>query len=155
MLTGISSLPGSLPKALPHLAVPLSAMTLLCIQAQLPSSAEAGFGRISITGLQRLLWISCFLKLGRLLCQLTWLGRGPSRTHAGLCLLSCWQPNVLRFLYALDPKNSPVILPNLLVLSASTDYTCWIKVCCSVVGEAWEAWFYSLRNWLGTNSQKQ
>lgn len=125
--------PGSLPKARPHSAESLSGTALLCIQTQLPSSAEAGFGRISITGLQRLLWISCFLKLGHLLCQLTWLGIGSKQNTCRLvpfcpadsptCLDSCvlWIPKAAQthyhiYWFFLPPQTISVELKYAVVL---------------------------------------
>lgn len=139
-----------------HTADSLSAIALLCIQAQLPSSVEAGSGRISSTGLQRLLWISCFLKLCHLLGQLTWLGLGSKentcrpvlfcRVDSPACLDSCmlWIPRTAQshyhiFWFFLPPQTLSVELKHAVVL--------WVR------DERHD--FYSFRSRLGTNSQKQ
>lgn len=108
---------------------PLSTAPLICIHAGSPSSAEAGFGSVSITGLQSLLWISCFHKLGPSPLPAYLARIGSKQNMSARVLLPCWQLCVLRFLYALDSKNSPVnwrLIPGVcvcvFVCSASTGY---------------------------------
>lgn len=164
ILTSSNGLPQSLHQALPHSTVLISAMPLMCIQAESPSSAEARFGSLSITGRQGLFWISGFHKPGPspLPAYLARIGskqntRVPEPFYlvdSPTCLDSCmlWIPRTAQWT---EGWSHTTTFPVFLFFPCSTDYSDELKhaaVLC-VRGERHDSIVF--RSCLGRNTQKQ